>query len=78
MTVRVGVIGVGLIGEDHVRRLTTVLDDAAVVAVTDVDSGRAAAVAERYGVAMVHATGEDVIADPVRAGLDRGRQTGVL
>ncbi len=64
MTVRVGVIGVGLIGEDHVRRLATVLDGAAVIAVTDVDSGRAAAVAERYGVATVHATGEDVIADP--------------
>ena len=64
MTVRVGVIGVGLIGEDHVRRLTTVLDGASVTAVTDVDSGRAAAVAERYGVATVHATGEEVIADP--------------
>ncbi len=64
MTVRVGVIGVGLIGEDHVRRLTTVLDDASVTAVTDVDKDRAAAVAERYGVATVHATGEDVIADP--------------
>ena len=64
MTVRVGVIGVGLIGEDHVRRLTTVLDDASVIAVTDVDKDRAAAVAERYGVATVHATGEDVIADP--------------
>ena len=64
MTVRVGVIGVGLIGEDHVRRLTTVLDDARVTAVTDVDKDRAAAVAEEYGVGTVHASGEDVIADP--------------
>jgi myo-inositol 2-dehydrogenase / D-chiro-inositol 1-dehydrogenase len=64
MTVQVGVIGVGLIGEDHARRLTTVLDGASVTAITDVDSGRAAAVAERYGVATVHATGEEVIADP--------------
>ena len=64
MTVRVGVIGVGLIGEDHVRRLTAVLDDASVTAVTDVDKDRAAAVAERYGVATVHPTGEEVIADP--------------
>jgi myo-inositol 2-dehydrogenase / D-chiro-inositol 1-dehydrogenase len=64
MTVRVGVIGVGLIGEDHVRRLTAVLDDAAVTAVADVDKDRAAAVAERYGVATVHTTGEEVIADP--------------
>jgi myo-inositol 2-dehydrogenase/D-chiro-inositol 1-dehydrogenase len=64
MTVRVGVIGVGLIGEDHVRRLTTVLDDAPVTAVTDVDKDRAAAVAEKYGVGTIHASGEEVIADP--------------
>jgi myo-inositol 2-dehydrogenase/D-chiro-inositol 1-dehydrogenase len=60
----VGVIGVGLIGEDHVRRLTTVLDDAPVTAVTDVDKDRAAAVAEKYGVGTIHASGEEVIADP--------------
>ena len=64
MTVRVGVVGVGLIGEDHVRRLTTVVDGASVTAVTDVDSGRADAVAKQYGVPAVHPSGEDVIADP--------------
>ena len=32
MTVRVGVIGVGMMGEDHVRRLTTVVAGAAVTA----------------------------------------------
>jgi myo-inositol 2-dehydrogenase / D-chiro-inositol 1-dehydrogenase len=64
MTVRVGVIGVGLIGEDHVRRLTTLVDGAAVTAVTDVDSGRAETVAKQYGVPSVHVSGEDVIADP--------------
>jgi len=63
MTVRVGVIGTGMIGEDHVRRLTTVLAGASVTAVTDVDKDRAAAVAERFGVTTVHASGEDVIAD---------------
>jgi myo-inositol 2-dehydrogenase/D-chiro-inositol 1-dehydrogenase len=64
MTVRVGVIGVGLIGEDHVRRLTSVVTGASVTAVTDVDAARAAEVATRYGVATVHASGEEVIADP--------------
>ena len=64
MTVGVGVIGVGLIGEDHVRRLTTVVDGASVTAVTDVDSGRAETVAKQYGVPAVHVSGEDVIADP--------------
>ena len=64
MTVRVGVIGVGLIGEDHVRRLSTVIDGATVTAGTDVDAGRAEAVAKQYAVPAVHASGEDVIADP--------------
>jgi len=63
MTVRVGVIGTGMIGEDHVRRLTTVVAGAAVTAVTDVDKDRAAAVAEKYGVPTVHGEGHDVIAD---------------
>jgi predicted dehydrogenase len=64
MTVRVGVIGVGLIGEDHVRRLSSVVAGATVTAVTDVDASRAAAVAKLYGVPAVHVSGEDVIADP--------------
>jgi myo-inositol 2-dehydrogenase/D-chiro-inositol 1-dehydrogenase len=64
MTVRVGVIGTGMIGEDHVRRLTSVVAGASVTAVTDVDKDRAAAVAERFGGPTVHARGEDVIADP--------------
>ena len=41
MTVNVGVIGVGMIGQDHIRRLTYVLSGARVTAVTDVDLDRA-------------------------------------
>lgn len=67
MTVRVGVIGTGMIGEDHVRRLTAVVAGAVVTAVTDVDKDRAASVAERFGVPTVHASGQDAIAD---AGVD--------
>ncbi|MCB1883637.1 MAG: Gfo/Idh/MocA family oxidoreductase [Geminicoccaceae bacterium] len=64
MTVNVGVIGVGLIGEDHVRRLTRVLSGGAVVAVADVDRGRAERVAAALGGPRVLAVGEDVIGDP--------------
>jgi myo-inositol 2-dehydrogenase/D-chiro-inositol 1-dehydrogenase len=59
----VGVIGTGMIGQDHIRRMTTVLSGVAVTAVTDVDSAVAADVGLRIG-ATVHPTGEDVVADP--------------
>ena len=64
MTVRIGVIGVGMIGQDHIRRLTTVLAGGQVVAVADTDRDRARQVAEGLGSAAAHATGQDVIADP--------------
>src|SRR5919107_198686 len=46
VTVNVGVIGLGMIGQEHIRRLTHVLAGARVAAVTDVDLDRAKAVAE--------------------------------
>jgi myo-inositol 2-dehydrogenase / D-chiro-inositol 1-dehydrogenase len=60
---RVGVIGTGMIGQDHIRRMTTVLSGVQVTAVTDVDAATAGAVAARVG-ATVHATGEQLVADP--------------
>jgi myo-inositol 2-dehydrogenase/D-chiro-inositol 1-dehydrogenase len=63
MTVRVGVVGVGMIGQDHIRRLTRVLSGVDVVAVSDVDIGRARAVAGGLREAAVHATGEQLVAD---------------
>jgi myo-inositol 2-dehydrogenase/D-chiro-inositol 1-dehydrogenase len=64
MTVNVGVIGVGMIGQDHIRRLTKVLAGSAVVAVSDVDLARAKSVAEGVAGARAFATGEELIADP--------------
>jgi myo-inositol 2-dehydrogenase/D-chiro-inositol 1-dehydrogenase len=65
MTVTIGVIGVGMIGQDHIRRLTHVLAGSQVVAVSDVDPARTKEVAESLPVpARVHATGEELIADP--------------
>ncbi|MGW5715277.1 Gfo/Idh/MocA family oxidoreductase [Amycolatopsis sp. NPDC003865] len=53
MTVRVGVIGAGMIGQDHVRRLTDVITGAEVVAVTDLDAARATEVATAVGARAV-------------------------
>jgi myo-inositol 2-dehydrogenase / D-chiro-inositol 1-dehydrogenase len=62
MTVNVGVIGVGMIGQDHIRRLTSVLPGANVIAVSDADAPQAREVASRLTGAKVYATGEELIA----------------
>jgi myo-inositol 2-dehydrogenase/D-chiro-inositol 1-dehydrogenase len=63
MTVRAGVIGVGMIGQDHIRRLTHVVSGARVVALTDVDLDRARTVADDLPGARLHQTGQDLIHD---------------
>jgi myo-inositol 2-dehydrogenase/D-chiro-inositol 1-dehydrogenase len=63
VTLNVGVIGVGMIGQDHIRRLTHVLSGARVAAVTDVDLERAKSVAADLSGVRIHETGQELIRD---------------
>lgn len=62
--VAVGIVGTGMIGQDHLRRLTRRLSGVRVTAVTDVDPGRARAVADDVPGATVHGSGQALITDP--------------
>ena len=62
MVLNVGVVGVGKIGQEHIRRLTETLAGARVVAVSDADSALAKEVAARLHGASVYAAGKELIA----------------
>ena len=59
--VRVGVIGCGAIGRDHIHRLTGLVAETEVVAVADFVPEAAQKVAEQSGI-KCYATGEELIA----------------
>ncbi|MGY2876056.1 myo-inositol 2-dehydrogenase / D-chiro-inositol 1-dehydrogenase [Marmoricola sp. URHA0025 HA25] len=64
MTLKVGVVGTGMIGQDHIRRITHVLAGAEVVAVSDANTDVAHEVAAGLKNATVHDTGQGLIDDP--------------
>ncbi|APH02860.1 Gfo/Idh/MocA family oxidoreductase [Janibacter sp. FSL W8-0316] len=66
-SLRVGVVGVGLMGADHARRLATRIAGASLVALADPDVERAQALADELGgsggTVRVHADPLDLVAD---------------
>ncbi len=65
MTLKIGVIGTGMIGRDHTRRIQQVLAGAEVVALSDVNPASAASVRDDLAPnAKLYETGEALIAAP--------------
>lgn len=65
MTLKLGVIGTGAIGQEHIRRCSKVLQGAQVVAVSDINVEGAKAALARIGIeAEVFANGHDVVKSP--------------
>src|ERR1700729_2642909 len=62
MTLNIGVVGIGKIGQEHIRRLTETLAGAKVVAVSDADAVRAKEVAAKVPGAKAYVIGEELIA----------------
>ena len=62
MTLDIGVVGTGMMGQDHVQRLATSVPHAKVVAVSDVNVDQAKRVGESVA-ARVYSDGHDLIAD---------------
>jgi myo-inositol 2-dehydrogenase/D-chiro-inositol 1-dehydrogenase len=58
---RVAVVGAGMMGADHVRRITAKISNADVVAVVEPDQGRAAAAAELAPGAITAASFEEAL-----------------
>lgn len=63
MTVRIGMIGPGGMGQAHLDRIRTVIAGAEITGVTDIRSEAAVAVAEKYGVRAFGSSAE-LIASP--------------
>ncbi|MFM9442889.1 Gfo/Idh/MocA family protein [Streptomyces acidiscabies] len=67
MTVRIGVVGAGWIGKEHIRRLTHTVTGARVTAVTDIDPARAAEAAGLVGARVLPDGAAVVASDDVDA-----------
>lgn len=63
MEIRIGVLGTGAIGEDHIRRIAEKITGAKVVALHDINEKRAKIIAAKYNISY-YKTGEEVIWSP--------------
>lgn len=50
MTLKAGIVGIGMIGSDHLRRLANTVSGVEVVAVCDIVAGRAQAALDKYAI----------------------------
>ncbi len=64
LTVRIGLIGAGIMGADHARTIVSSAGGAELVAIHDKDMDRARIVARSCGDARVVETAEQIVADP--------------
>src|SRR5947209_8409080 len=53
MTLKIGVVGTGAIGKEHIKRITNTLSGGEIVAVTDVNQEAAKNVVEQFGLNAV-------------------------
>lgn len=64
---RIGIIGVGLMGADHAERIAAKTSGARLVAVSDPDTARASALADRLGVRTINDPLDLIAADDIDA-----------
>jgi len=64
MTLRIGVIGTGIMGADHVETITTAISGAEVRAIADIDPKRAEMIASRVPGAQALSSAERLIESP--------------
>ena len=63
MTVRVGIIGVGIMGADHARILAREVPGVEIASIYDADAKRAKTIADEFGAKHIAARPETLIAD---------------
>jgi myo-inositol 2-dehydrogenase / D-chiro-inositol 1-dehydrogenase len=63
MTVRIGIIGVGLMGADHARNIAGAVSGAEVVSIYDFDTARAKLIAAELGARTVEESPDALMAD---------------